>query len=190
MCDICYAAKKYMLPDLVEECTKYLWRDLYPRNACRALEFAKLFEEPVLLEKALQIITHQTLDVIEENTWLDIERATLVIILSKDSLAAPESLMFDAMDRWAAKECERRGMNITGDTKRIVLGDAVHLIRYLALSAAEFAAGPAQSGILLQQESFSILMNISCPVSLRNFFLIDLTLIQRGPGSCLTIWPR
>jgi len=165
VCDICYAAKKYMLPDLVEECTKYLWRDLYPRNACRALEFAKLFEEPVLLEKALQIITHQTLDVIEENTWLDIERATLVIILSKDSLAAPESLMFDAMDRWAAKECERRGMNITGDTKRIVLGDAVHLIRYLALSAAEFAAGPAQSGILLQQESFSILMNISCPGS-------------------------
>merc|ERR1719320_1221167 len=69
------------------------------------------------------------------------------------------------MDRWAAKECERRGMNITGDTKRIVLGDAVHLIRYLALSAAEFAAGPAQSGILLQQESFSILMNISCPGS-------------------------
>ena len=35
VCDICYAAKKYMLPALVEECTKYLWRDLYPRNACR-----------------------------------------------------------------------------------------------------------------------------------------------------------
>ena len=31
VCDICYAAKKYMLPDLVEECTKFLWRDLYPR---------------------------------------------------------------------------------------------------------------------------------------------------------------
>merc|ERR1719186_1022622 len=56
-------------------------------------------------------------------------------------------------------------MNKTGDTKRIVLGDALYLIRYLALSAAEFAAGPAQSGILLQQESFSILMNISCPGS-------------------------
>eukprot|EP00092_Neocalanus_flemingeri_P027539 GFUD01029878.1.p1 GENE.GFUD01029878.1~~GFUD01029878.1.p1 ORF type:complete len:558 (-),score=157.37 GFUD01029878.1:326-1999(-) len=165
VCDICYAAKKYMLPDLVEECTKYLWRDLYPRNACRALEFAKLFEEPVLLEKALQIITHQTMDVIEENTWEDIERTTLVVILNKDSLAAPEAIMFDAMDRWAGKECERRGMNSTGDTKRIVLGDALYLIRYLSLSAAEFAAGPAQSGILLQQESFSILMNISCPGS-------------------------
>merc|ERR1719412_2937514 len=49
--------------------------------------------------------------------------------------------------------------------KRQVLQEAVYLIRYLSLSAAEFAAGPAQSGILLQQESFSILMNISCPGS-------------------------
>ena len=56
VCDICYAAKKYMLPALVEECTKYLWRDLYPRNACRAYEFARLFEEPVLLDKSLQAI--------------------------------------------------------------------------------------------------------------------------------------
>merc|ERR1719153_929855 len=165
VCDICYAAKKYMLPALVEECTKYLWRDLYPRNACRALEFAKLLEEPVLQEKALQIITHQTLDVIGEPTWEDIEQTTLAVVLRKDSLAAPESVMFEAMDRWASRECERRGVESDGDSKRLVLGDAVYLIRYLSLSAAEFAAGPAQSGILLQQESFSILMNISCPGS-------------------------
>lgn len=42
-----------MLPHLVEECTKYLWSDLYPKNACRAYEFAKLFEEPILMEKCL-----------------------------------------------------------------------------------------------------------------------------------------
>ena len=54
---------------------------------------------------------------------------------------------------------------MNGESKRLVLGDTLYLIRYLTLSAAEFAAGPAQSGILLQQESFSILMNISCPGS-------------------------
>ena len=37
--------------------------------------------------------------------------------------------------------------------------------RYMTLTAAEFAAGPAQSGLLSQQESFAILMNISCPGS-------------------------
>jgi len=165
VCDICYAANKYMLPDLVEECTQYLWRDVNHKNACRALEFAKLFEEPVLLEKSLQVITHQTLDIVEEPTWEDIDKSTLVTILSKDYLSAPESALFDAMDRWANRECQRRGVRNSGDNKRMVLNDAVYLIRYLSLSAAEFAAGPAQSGILLQQESFSILMNISCPGS-------------------------
>jgi len=165
VCDVCYAAKKYMLPDLVEECTKYLWRDLYPRNACRAFEFAKLFEEQTLAEKALQIITHQTLDVLGEATWEDIEHGTLDIVLRNDCLAAPESHLFDAMDRWAVRESERQGMESNGDAKRSVLGETLYLIRYLTLTAAEFAAGPAQSGILLQQESFSILMNISCPGS-------------------------
>ena len=88
-----------MLPDLVEECTQYLWRDVNHKNACRALEFAKLFEEPVLLEKSLQVITHQTLDIVEEPTWEDIDKSTLVTILSKDYLSAPESALFDAMDR-------------------------------------------------------------------------------------------
>nr|CAD7196801.1 unnamed protein product [Timema douglasi] len=53
-CELCYVAKKYMLPHLVKECTDYLWRDLFPKNACRAYEFAKLFEEPSLMEKCLQ----------------------------------------------------------------------------------------------------------------------------------------
>lgn len=54
-CELCYGAKKYMLPHLVEECTKYLWSDLYPKNACRAYEFAKLFEEPMLMEKCIRV---------------------------------------------------------------------------------------------------------------------------------------
>ena len=165
VCDICYAANKYLLADLVEECTEYLWRDVNTRNACRALEFASLFEEPALEEKALHVITHQTADIVQETSWEDVDKSTLVKVLSKDCLSAPESLLFEAMDRWAGRECERRGVKKSGDNKRTVLQEAVYLIRYLSLSAAEFAAGPAQSGILLQQESFSILMNISCPGS-------------------------
>jgi len=124
-----------------------------------------LLEEQPLAEKALQIITHQTADVLVCDTWEEIEHATLDLVLRHESLSAPESHLFDAMDRWAERESERQGMPCNGDAKRIVLGDTVFLIRYLSLSAAEFAAGPAQSGILLQQESFSILMNISCPGS-------------------------
>ncbi len=51
------------------------------------------------------------------------------------------------------------------EKQRQCLGDALFLIRYLTFPAAEFAAGPAKSGLLTQHESFAILMNISSPGS-------------------------
>jgi hypothetical protein len=54
-------------------------------------------------------------------------------------------------------------MESTNDRKRFCLGEAIFLIRYLTFTASEFAAGPAQSGLLTQEESFAILMNISAP---------------------------
>ena len=65
----------------IAECTKYLWRDLYPRNACRAYEFAKLFEEPVLLDKSMQMIRNQSKEILVESTFEDVEHSTLCIVL-------------------------------------------------------------------------------------------------------------
>ena len=166
VCDTCYAAKKYMLPSLVEECTNYLWRDLYPRNACRAYEFAKLFEEPVLLDKSLQLIRNESNEILTEPTFEEIEHSTLCVVLGQPAINADELSLFEAMRRWGIKECERRGMDSSQpDRQRQCLGEALFLIRYLTFPASEFAAGPAKSGLLNQQESFAILMNISAPGS-------------------------
>jgi len=165
VCDICYAAKKYMLPTLVEECTKYLWRDLYPRNACRAYEFARLFEEPILMEKSIQMICTQTREILSESTFEEIDISTLSSILAQESISADEALLFEAAARWSLRECERRGLEATPERRRACLGEAIHLVRYLTFTASEFAAGPAQSGLLTQEESFAILMNISAPGS-------------------------
>lgn len=54
-CELCYVAKKYILPHVVEKCTMYLWTDLSAKNVCRAYEFANLFEEPNLSERCLQV---------------------------------------------------------------------------------------------------------------------------------------
>ena len=45
---LCYAAKKYMLPKLMDKCSQYMWSDLGPENVCRALEFANLYEDETL----------------------------------------------------------------------------------------------------------------------------------------------
>ena len=93
------------------------------------------------------------------------EHSTLCVVLSQDSINSDEISLFEAMLRWSEKECERRGLETSPDRKRFCLGDALFLIRYLTLTAAQFASGPAKSGLLTQQESFAVLMNISSPGS-------------------------
>lgn len=103
-CELCYAAKKYMLPHVVEQCTKFLWSDLCPKNACRAYEFAKLFEEPKLMEKCLQIMCTKTCDVVQDSSFEEVELSTIITILDQDALNIDSELeIFFAINRYAEK---------------------------------------------------------------------------------------
>lgn len=162
-CELCYCAKKYMLPFLVEECTKFLWSDLSPKKACRAYEFAKLFEEPVLMEKCLQIISTKTLDVFKESSWEEIELGTLLIIFEQnDLLISSEIELFTALERWSKAECVRKSLDhVDKKSQRSVIGNSLTKIRFLTLTPQEFAEGPGRSSLLSKEEAFAILMNIS-----------------------------
>nr|CAD7456948.1 unnamed protein product [Timema tahoe] len=180
-CELCYVAKKYMLPHLVKECTDYLWRDLFPKNACRAYEFAKLFEEPSLMEKCLQlanalvvlnstaedgeieIICSKTEAVLSDPSFEEAELSTVITILDQEALSiSSELVLFEALQRWANKECARKGLPLNDDKSlRSVCGSALEKIRFLTLNPSQFAEGPALSPLLTQSESFAVLMNIS-----------------------------
>ncbi|KAF4532248.1 hypothetical protein B566_EDAN004334 [Ephemera danica] len=163
-CELCYAAKKYMLPHVVEECTKYLWSDLYPRNVCRAYEFAKLFEESQLEERCLEIMQEKTNEVIQENNFEDIAVTTLDMLLQQDNLKVSSELdLIDASLRWARKEAERKALSTDGAGLREALASALSHLRFLTLTPAQFADGPALSEVLSRDESFAILLNISSP---------------------------
>ncbi|KAG8223255.1 hypothetical protein J437_LFUL001531 [Ladona fulva] len=164
-CELCYAAKKYMLPYLVEECTKFLWRDLHPRNACRAYEFAKLFEEPVLMEKCLEIMCSETQAVLSDPSFEEAEHSTLVTLLEQENLAVTsELILFEAVTRWAGRECQRRGLTPSGENLRTVLGsEPLRLLRLLTLTPSQLASGPAISTLLTRDEAFALLLEASAP---------------------------
>lgn len=163
-CELCYCAKKYMLPSLVEECMQYLWFDLSPKIACRAYEFAKLFEEPVLMEKCLQIICTKTNEVLEESSWEEVELGTVITVLEQVDLEINSELdLFTAVERWAKAECARKSLDPTdGKSLKSVIGNALSKIRFLTLTPQEFAESPGMSPLLTQDEAFAILMNILC----------------------------
>lgn len=174
-CELCYGAKKYMLPHLVEECTKYLWSDLYPKNACRAYEFAKLFEEPVLMEKCVHIICNQTQEVLSESSFDDVELSTILTVFDQEVLNITSELeLFNALTRYATRHNQSSGAKVPrldgiasqpqeGYMQHPTIRDALMKIRFLTLSPQQFAEGPATSSLLSQSEKFAILMNISSP---------------------------
>ncbi|XP_054087498.1 uncharacterized protein LOC105212840 isoform X2 [Zeugodacus cucurbitae] len=102
-CELCYVAKKYMLPYVVEQCTHFLWADLSPKNACRAYEFAKLFDEPRLMQSSMSIIAANTRDVLADPSFVDIEISTLMAILDQDRLNITSELeLFNALVKYAS----------------------------------------------------------------------------------------
>ncbi|CAL4062311.1 unnamed protein product, partial [Meganyctiphanes norvegica] len=163
VCEVCYAAKKYMIPPLVKQCTAYIWSDIHYGNVCRAYEFDRLFEEPELMDKCLQIMQKETHLLINDRSFEEIEIATLKTLLQQEKLSVKEDDLFLGSVRWAEQECQRQALEPTPTNKRKVLGDSITLIRFLSLTPAEFANGPAASGLLNQDECYTLLMNISSP---------------------------
>ncbi|XP_022112350.1 uncharacterized protein LOC110991325 [Pieris rapae] len=234
-CELCYGAKKYMLPHLVKECTRYLWSDLYPKNACRAYEFARLFDENVLMEKCLQIISTNTKDVLNDSSFEEVELNTVITVFSLDHLNIDSEMdLFNAAVRYskamekrnaerssspstegpsteststeqresdsapkspppstskdntqvvnvessaenspaaameACRSCDNSDHSVqppdskkpkTSESKP-TLRSAIEKIRFLTLSAQQFAEGPARSSLLTESEAFTVLMNI------------------------------
>lgn len=120
-----------MLPHLVEECTTYLWSDLYPKNACRAYEFAKLFEEPQLMAKCMtvsikqnlprkciefdyfQIICDQTQEVLTETSFEDVELSTILTVFDQDELNINSELeLFNSIYRYATRHTQTTGAKV------------------------------------------------------------------------------
>ncbi|KAK9879530.1 hypothetical protein WA026_006601 [Henosepilachna vigintioctopunctata] len=165
-CELCYGAKKYMLPHLVEECTKYLWSDLYPKNACRAYEFAKLFEEPILMDKCLNIICNQTQEVLAESSFEEAELNTVITVFEQDELDINSELeLFSALQRYSMRHNVNAETSGNNSNNRPTIRDALMKIRFLTLTPQEFAEAQANSNLLTQTEKFSILMNICSPGS-------------------------
>ncbi|XP_016952069.1 uncharacterized protein LOC108025898 [Drosophila biarmipes] len=126
-CELCYVAKKYMLPHVVTRCTHFLWADLSPKNACRAYEFAKLFDEPRLMQSSMDLIAANTREVLSDPSFLDIEVSTLMAILDQNRLNIDSELdLFNCLLKFAS---ERGILNESGQEEGAAGGQAGQLAK-------------------------------------------------------------
>ncbi|XP_020636456.3 BTB/POZ domain-containing protein 2 isoform X2 [Pogona vitticeps] len=156
-----YTAKKYAVPALEAHCVDFLKKNLRADNAFMLLTQARLFDEPQLACLCLENIDKNTSDAINAEGFTDIDLDTLVAVLERDTLGIREVRLFNAVVRWAEAECQRQQLQVAPENKRQALGKALSLIRFPLMTIEEFAAGPAQSGILTDREVVSLFLHFT-----------------------------
>ncbi|KAF3832849.1 hypothetical protein F7725_026514 [Dissostichus mawsoni] len=155
-----YTAKKYAVPALESHCVDFLTKHLRADNAFMLLAQARLFDEPQLASLCLDTIDKSTADAINAESFTDIDLDTLCAVLQRDTLSIRENRLFGAVVRWAEAECYRQQLPRPRRTNRR-LGKAVPLIRFPLMTVEEFAAGPAQSGILFDREVVNLFLHFT-----------------------------
>ncbi|XP_076038831.1 BTB/POZ domain containing protein 3 lute [Oratosquilla oratoria] len=156
-----YAAKKYLVPHLAQQCVKFLEVSLTARNACLLLSQSRLFEEPELMTRCWEVIDAQAEMALQSDGFVDIDYPTLLSVLSRETLNCREIVLFDAALSWAEAECGRQDIEPSPENKRKVLGEALFLVRIPCMELEEFANGAAQCGILNLQETTDLFLHFT-----------------------------
>ncbi|XP_066210871.1 BTB/POZ domain-containing protein 1 isoform X1 [Saccopteryx leptura] len=210
-----YTAKKYAVPALEAHCVEFLTKHLRADNAFMLLTQAslgfqtgdlnipsrhyplhhhrsglvvlkaRLFDEPQLASLCLDTIDKSTMDAISAEGFTDIDIDTLCAVLERDTLSIRESRLFAAIVRWAEAECQRQQLPMTFGNKQKVLGKALSLIRFPLMTIEEFAAGPAQSGILSDREVVNLFLHFTVNPKPRVDYIDRPRCCLRGKECCI-----
>ncbi|XP_065225720.1 BTB/POZ domain-containing protein 2 [Planococcus citri] len=163
-CELCYVAKKYMLPHLLEHCIQFIWKDVDNDTALKAYEFAKLFDDPMNSSKAMKIICEQTTDILSKAGALNMNLATLIDILDQEELnISSELYLFNVLQSWVMFNINKNDDDDKYDEEKLksLAKPGLQRIRFLAMDISDFADGPAESPLLTKDESYAIFKKLS-----------------------------
>ena len=150
---VLYLAKKYMVPSLVDKCTKYLQDNLDASNVFDILPTADKYEEKDLVDHCWEVIDKQTKAAVDSDGFVTIQRSILEAVVVRDSLSIEEVDLFQAVDLWATKQCEANGSTASGELKRRILGERIiEAIRFPVMTQKEFEAVVVEKRILTPDE--------------------------------------
>ena len=153
---VLYLAKKYMVPSLADKCTEYLKEYLDSSNVFSILPSAQKYDEKNLLDRCWKVIDKEAEEVVKSDEFATIERTLLEAVVKRETLSIKEVNLFQAVDLWATKECERQGLTADGEVKRRILGEQiVKGIRFPVIKEAEFVNAVIDSKILTSEEVIS-----------------------------------
>lgn len=137
--EVLYLAKKYIVPSLTVKCSEFLEQNLDVGNVLAVLPEALRFSESQLVSKCWLIVDEQAREVVKSQAFVLLDRELLSEVVKRDSLVINEIELFQAVNRWAVRECKRLTLEGGWKEKREVLGPVLELIRFPLMTEKEFA---------------------------------------------------
>nr|CAD7573711.1 unnamed protein product [Timema californicum] len=168
--ELLYAAKKYLLEELISLCREHLFNvGLRPGNVCAVYEGVENLDEDTLSRACEEVIRRQTSEVLVEASFPNVSRSTLDFILGNSRLGVRSELeVLGGVLRWAERECDRQGIEADPRNQRKVLGASFAKIRFLSLKGGEFFGSEAARRLLTGDEFHEVFKNLiargSCAV--------------------------
>ena len=148
-----YLATKYMVPSLAVKCNDYLGAHVQGSNVFSVLLHAQKFEAKDLEDQCWEVIKTKAMEAVNSDEFVTLERSLVETVVKMEKLCIKEVELFKAVDQWATKEIERRGLTPGSNIKRQVLGeDIVKAIRFPLMSRKEFASIVPNCNILTMKE--------------------------------------
>ncbi|KAK7116719.1 BTB/POZ domain-containing protein 6-B-like isoform X2 [Littorina saxatilis] len=160
---VLYAAKKYDISGLARLCVDFVENQLDVDNACALLEQAHLFDEQDFRSRVLELVLRRGEEVLECEDLGELCHQCLVDVVSADNLFCREEQVVGALDRWAGRECERRGLETTDTNKRIMLGPALYLARLPLLPPQVFVDRVVSRSLLSEEEKVDVMRHFLVP---------------------------
>ena len=161
---VLYLAKKYMVPSLTDKCMEYLKEKLDPSNVFIILPFAQKYEDKTLVDRCWNVIDEQTEAAVNSDGFEMIEKSLLERVIARDNLMIEEVALFQAVVRWATKQCEKQGLVADGKVKRRIIGErAIKAIRFPLMTIEEFASVVIDTNLLTAEETNGLFKFFAIP---------------------------
>ncbi|CAH0395150.1 unnamed protein product [Bemisia tabaci] len=178
---ILYAAKKYDVEALKNKCVEFLSSTLSNSNVCFRLMKARYLQESELIDLCCKTLSKTASTAISryytttsttshEESFHAVDIETICFILEMDQLNIEEVDLYKAILSWADFECERQNLEGNKENIKLVLKQALPLIRFRLMSPQEFSEVVSGTGILSIEEELSIFKYLSSkprPANLR-----------------------
>lgn len=153
-----HAAHKYMIPNLVKFCEKFLEDGLNDENVCCILEQSLTFGAEELKKRCLALLALNSSEIMKSKQFNEINVQTLDAVLDMNRMECSESFLYQACIGWAKHQLKNNqdAQNPSDQAIRDALGRLLYKIRFPAMDQKEFTEFTADSDVLSPQEKLSI----------------------------------